>query len=278
MYSGPELPVIYENPRFDAATPTLKPVFDRAIRFGAILMLEWGTLTLIEDAPRYLKWVTVVIAVLILAVHESWPWLRMRDRRWYPSLMGSLILAFISVCAYAEITEPHGRAANKPGTMMAAPTSPPIPAPAPAPATPSAPTQTSANYLNDVSVQTYTAEQPIRMTAKLLTDLEKVTVFIETAEFRVHIGNIAEKSKNEIITMPIVTSGNDGNLYWGDARDKHLFQNWPNPAFIVPACLVIRGPAGEQKEAFILIRTNNTEATVIRSPTRFLPVESCPFL
>lgn len=31
-----ELPVIYENPRFDAATPTLKPVIDRAIRFGRL--------------------------------------------------------------------------------------------------------------------------------------------------------------------------------------------------------------------------------------------------
>jgi hypothetical protein len=33
MYNGPELPVIYENPRFDAATPTLQPVINRAIRW-----------------------------------------------------------------------------------------------------------------------------------------------------------------------------------------------------------------------------------------------------
>jgi hypothetical protein len=77
---SPELPVIYENPRFDAATPTLKPVIDRAVRFGAVMMLEWGTLTLIEEAPRYLKIATVVISILVLAVHESWPWLRMRDK------------------------------------------------------------------------------------------------------------------------------------------------------------------------------------------------------
>ncbi len=78
--SAPELPVIYENPRFDAATPTLQPVINRAIRYGAVLMIEWGTLTLIEDAPRYLKIATLVIAVLVLAVHESWPWLRARRR------------------------------------------------------------------------------------------------------------------------------------------------------------------------------------------------------
>jgi hypothetical protein len=49
MSSGPELPVIYENPRFDKATPTLWPVVNRAVRFGAVMMMEWGTLTLIED-------------------------------------------------------------------------------------------------------------------------------------------------------------------------------------------------------------------------------------
>jgi len=103
----PELPVIYENPRFDAATPTLKPVVDRAIRFSAILMLEWGTLTIIEDSPRYLKFATVIIAVLILAVHESWPWLRMRNRRSYPILMSALVLGYAGIFAYAVLTETH---------------------------------------------------------------------------------------------------------------------------------------------------------------------------
>jgi len=95
--SGPELPIIYENPRFDKATPTLQPVINRAIRFGGVLMLEWGTLTLIEDSPRYLKYATVVIAVLILAVHESWPWLRMRGKYWYPSLMGTLVIGYFGM-------------------------------------------------------------------------------------------------------------------------------------------------------------------------------------
>jgi hypothetical protein len=103
---SPELPVIYENPRFDTATPTLWPVFNRAFRFGMVLMIEWGTLTLIEEAPRYLKVATLALAVLGLAVHESWPWLRMRDWRWYPSLMGVLALAFVGVLAYALATEP----------------------------------------------------------------------------------------------------------------------------------------------------------------------------
>lgn len=108
--SAPEMPVIYENPRFDAATPTLQPVINRAIRYGALLMLEWGTLTLIEDAPRYLKIATVVIAILVLAVHESWPWLRMRDKRLYPILMGILIVGYVGIFGYAwaaEIQSPH---------------------------------------------------------------------------------------------------------------------------------------------------------------------------
>ena len=101
----PEMPVIYENPRFDAATPTLKPVIDRVIRFGAVMMIEWGTLALIEDAPRYLKYATVAIAVLILAVHESWPWLRMRNSRLYPAFMIGLVLAYIGIFTYASISE-----------------------------------------------------------------------------------------------------------------------------------------------------------------------------
>jgi len=103
---GPDLSVIYENPRFDANTPTLWPVIDRAFRFGAVLGLEWGSLTLVEEAPRYLKVATIVIAVLILAVLESWPWLRMRDKRLFPVLMATLIVGYAGVFGYAFITKP----------------------------------------------------------------------------------------------------------------------------------------------------------------------------
>ena len=123
---APELPVIYENPRFDFATPTLKPVFDRAIRFGSVLMLEWGTLTVIEDAPRYLKYATVIIAILVLAVHESWPWLRMRNKRLYPAFMAVLILAYAGIFGYAFITEPL-----KPHAVAGAPTTIALPNPSP---------------------------------------------------------------------------------------------------------------------------------------------------
>jgi hypothetical protein len=104
---GPELPVIYENPRFDAATPTLQPVFNRAIRFGAVMMLEWGRLTVIEDSPRYLKVGTIVVACLVLAVHESWPWLRMRNWRWYPALMAILLVSYAGIFAYAVVDGEH---------------------------------------------------------------------------------------------------------------------------------------------------------------------------
>jgi hypothetical protein len=117
----PELPVIYENPRFDAATPTLQPVINRAIRFGAVLMIEWGTLTLIEDAPRYVKIATIVIAVLVLAVHESWPWLRMRNKRLYPALMGALITVYVAIFGYALFTEtPKSHSVSAPTEPIAA--------------------------------------------------------------------------------------------------------------------------------------------------------------
>jgi hypothetical protein len=126
--AAPELPVIYENPRFDAATPTLQPVINRAIRFGAVLMIEWGTLTLIEGAPRYLKIATLVIAVLVLAVHESWPWLRMRSRYWYPSLMGGLLSTFVGICIYAFATEPQiSHSPTTTATTTVTPSSAPTP-------------------------------------------------------------------------------------------------------------------------------------------------------
>src|ERR1700730_3140908 len=112
MSSGPELPVIYENPRFDKATPTLYPVLNRSIRFGAVMMLEWGTLTLIEDSPRYLKFATIAVAGLVLGVHESWPWLRMRDWRWYPSLMAIFITSYFAIFAYALYTEPPHKSSS----------------------------------------------------------------------------------------------------------------------------------------------------------------------
>jgi hypothetical protein len=112
MSSGPELPVIYENPRFDKATPTLKPVVDRAVRFTGVILMEWGTLTLIEESPRYLKVATIVVAGLVLAVHESWPWLRMRDWRWYPSLMTTFVVGYFAIFAYALYTEPAHKSSS----------------------------------------------------------------------------------------------------------------------------------------------------------------------
>lgn len=122
----PTLPVIYENPTFDASTPTLKPVIDRAIRFGAVMMLEWGTLTLIEETPRYLKISTVVIAALILAVHESWPWLRMRNKYIYPVFMLILIVTYIIIFCYALLTQ--SSSTTKPITPSSI-TIPSLPAP-----------------------------------------------------------------------------------------------------------------------------------------------------
>ena len=102
-----QLPVVYENPRFDAATPTLKPVSDRAMRAGLAVMLEWGTLTLIVDSSVFLKWATVIVTVLGLSVHESWPWLRMRDRRLYPALMSALVAIYVGLAGYAVWSGPR---------------------------------------------------------------------------------------------------------------------------------------------------------------------------
>jgi hypothetical protein len=129
MSSGPELPVIYENPRFDKATPTLKPVIDRAVRFTGVILMEWGTLTLIEESPRYLKVATIIVAGLVLAVHESWPWLHMRNKRWYPSLMVTLVAGYLGLFFYALTTEPPHKTGAQQITSPAASEPPPAPLP-----------------------------------------------------------------------------------------------------------------------------------------------------
>ncbi len=90
------LPIIY-----DASTPVFRPIFDRAVRAGLVMGIEWASLSLVEDMPGYLRVITLVIAVLILAVLESRYFLKMKGRWYFPALMGLLIATYIATLAFA---------------------------------------------------------------------------------------------------------------------------------------------------------------------------------
>jgi len=92
------LPVVY-----DANTPVWRPLFDRSLRAAIVFGIEWSSLSLIEDAPRYVKIATLVIAVLVLAVLESRYFLILKGRAYFPALIGSLIAAYIGIVAYASV-------------------------------------------------------------------------------------------------------------------------------------------------------------------------------
>jgi hypothetical protein len=122
------LPVIY-----DANTPVLRPLFARSLRAGIVFGIEWSTLSLIEDAPRYVKISTLVISILVLAVLESRYFLMLKGRWYFPSFLAGLIFVYIGVLAYAVEFSPHQSsnetAVSKSAQAQATTTAVPAPAP-----------------------------------------------------------------------------------------------------------------------------------------------------
>jgi hypothetical protein len=271
MSSGPEIPVIYENPRFDTATPTLKPVFDRAIRFGAVLMLEWGTLTLIEGSPRYLKYATVVIAVLLLAVHESWPWLRMRNQYWYPALMGGLIASYVGIFIYAETTAPP--ASHAPPAVSS-----PFQLCFDGPCLP-AHKKPGPEYLKEIGLGPAGAE-PLALQGISVVTTDRLRMFVDYSEYRsgwmprtrAFIGEFKEPVKNAIERLQLIYSQKKENagantLWWGDPQQNNAvttpLYTSTIPAFIVRARVAIIGPSGEQHYYFLLVRDAANDGTYV---------------
>lgn len=95
------LPILY-----DANTPVWRPLFDRALRAAMVLAVEWSSLSLIEDSPRYVKIATLVIAILVLAVLESRYFLMAKGRWYFPSFIASLLVIYGGIIVYAFIVYP----------------------------------------------------------------------------------------------------------------------------------------------------------------------------
>src|SRR5690242_20378218 len=87
--------------RYTSATNVTVPVILRFLRNAAILMVDWGTLRFIENAPSSVWIATTAIAVLVIAVIESRDWLRFKGRWYFPSFLGVLLVCWISIIGFA---------------------------------------------------------------------------------------------------------------------------------------------------------------------------------
>jgi hypothetical protein len=92
-------PIIYVPPSpYTTRTFVALPPFIKAVRAGAVLMLDWATLHYIEHAPGYIVITTAIIALLVLGVIESRDWLQFRGRWYFPSFLLGLLMIYAAVC------------------------------------------------------------------------------------------------------------------------------------------------------------------------------------
>lgn len=94
--------VLYEpRSRFTSKTNAAWPVIVRAVRAGAVVMLEWVSLKYTEHTPLYVDVITVITAILVLAVIESRDWLDFKNARYFPIALTLLFLFWGAASGYA---------------------------------------------------------------------------------------------------------------------------------------------------------------------------------
>lgn len=79
----------------------MSPSFQAAVRFIAVIGVEWSTLTLIESAPVWVKIATFILAVAVLGTLEFRSWLQSRGKWAFATLLGGLIAVYLIVFALA---------------------------------------------------------------------------------------------------------------------------------------------------------------------------------
>jgi hypothetical protein len=241
-------------------------------------MLEWGTLTLMEGVPRYLKYATVVIAVLLLAVHESWPWLRMRSKYWYPSLMGTLIAGYAGIFIYAEVVTPPGShsSPSPAASQVSAPQQPGVLCwDGPCPPTHLKP---GPKYLKEIGIGAGPAGEPLFIGGTSVVTADRLRVYVDFSEYRsgwmpkarAFIGEIKEPVKGKIERLQLIyyavkENAGGNNLWWGNPSQNSALTIplYPSttPAIIVRARVAIIGPSGEQHYYFMLVRGAENKGT-----------------
>jgi hypothetical protein len=81
---------------------------ERSLRFTAVLGVEWPTLTLIDQAPVWIKIATLFVAVAVLGVLEFKSWIQSKGPWAYASAISGLILIYIVVCVVGFVESPSG--------------------------------------------------------------------------------------------------------------------------------------------------------------------------
>lgn len=79
----------------------MSPSFQAAVRFIAVIGVEWSTLTLIKSAPVWVKIATFILAVAVLGTLEFRSWLQSRGKWAFATLLGGLIAVYLIVFALA---------------------------------------------------------------------------------------------------------------------------------------------------------------------------------
>jgi hypothetical protein len=272
-------PVIY-----DESTATFRPIIDRGLRAGLVLAVEWTSLSLIEEAPRYWRIATLVIAALVLAVLESRTWLHSRRRGLFPGLLAGLLSAWAAICTYAYMTLPDGshKSRGDTGQLCWDGKAPPCnDQPATSNLKPAAP-----QFLKNISIGS-SPKQPLVLTAKANVTTDRLRIFVDYAQaafgrwidsnppVRVSVGQIREPVKDQGVEIQLayreLRQGND--IWWGDPS-LHYPISVQNPMGLEEIGLYrvrvsIVGPGGnEQHYYFILLRAaSNLPLTIIPETT-----------
>jgi hypothetical protein len=113
--SESQLPIIYiPTSSFTSRTNAAFPVILRAIRAGAVYMIEWESLKYVDRTPFYVDASTVVLAMLILAVLESKDWLDFKSKKYFPFSLCALIIAWFAINIYAYLALQYSAVSSTP--------------------------------------------------------------------------------------------------------------------------------------------------------------------
>jgi hypothetical protein len=98
-----QLPSIIFVPRnpYTNRTNVFIPVIVRFAQCGAIMGLEWTTLSYIESAPLAARIATFIVSLLILAVVQVKGWLDFKGRYYFFGVLLSLLVLYVCVCSYS---------------------------------------------------------------------------------------------------------------------------------------------------------------------------------
>jgi len=100
--AGNHLPDIFipRNPYTDK-TNVFVPILARFAQGGAIMGIEWTTLSYIEHAPLVARVATFVVSLFILAIIQLKDWLAFKGKHYFVRSLLFLFALYVGICLYA---------------------------------------------------------------------------------------------------------------------------------------------------------------------------------